>query len=52
MRRARELLRLAVVGIGVFFLLPEMHEGRKQTRCWLVYAGSRLKPTTLWEGAV
>ena len=28
----------------------EMHERRKQTRCWTAHAGSRLKPTALWEG--
>ena len=29
----------------------EVQERRKQTRCWMVHAGSRLKPKTLWEGA-
>ena len=28
----------------------EMHERRKQTRCWTAHAGSRLKLTALWEG--
>ena len=28
----------------------EMHERRKQTRCWMAHAGSRLKLTALWEG--
>ena len=28
----------------------EMHERRKQTRCWMVHAGSRLKLAAFWEG--
>jgi hypothetical protein len=35
---------------GIIEVNHALHERRTQTRCWMVYAGSRLKPTTRWEG--
>ena len=35
---------------GIIEVPHELHERRTQTRGWLVYAGSRLKPLTRGEG--